>query len=98
MHKRTGWYFLALVVLLVDQFTKVYFDSAFRYGEVREVIPGFFNWVLVYNPGAAFSFLSDAGGWQRYFFSLLALAVTVWLGGLIWRVDLEVENLPTVGG
>ena len=85
MHKRTGWYFLALVVLLVDQFTKVYFDSAFRYGEVREVIPGFFNWVLVYNPGAAFSFLSDAGGWQRYFFSLLALAVTVWLGGLIWR-------------
>ena len=52
---------------------------------MREVIPGFFNWVLVYNPGAAFSFLSDAGGWQRYFFSLLALAVTVWLGGLIWH-------------
>lgn len=43
----------------------------------------FFNLALVFNPGAAFSFLSDAGGWQRWFFVALALAVSVWLTLLI---------------
>ena len=47
---------------------------------MREVIPGLFNFVLVYNPGAAFSFLADAGGWQKFFFTALAFAVSGWLG------------------
>ena len=49
-----------------------------RPGEVRYVAP-FWNWVLTFNPGAAFSFLADAGGWQRWFFTALALGVSGWI-------------------
>ncbi len=49
-----------------------------RYGETIYVAP-FWNWVLTFNPGAAFSFLADQPGWQRWFFTLLALAVSTWI-------------------
>jgi signal peptidase II len=45
----------------------------------------FFNWVLTFNPGAAFSFLSDAGGWQRWFFTVLALAISAWIVSILPR-------------
>ncbi len=45
----------------------------------------FFNWVLTFNPGAAFSFLSDAGGWQRWFFTVLALAIAAWIVSILPR-------------
>lgn len=67
-------------------------DQAIKWGLVQTrqlhdsiaIVPGF-NWVYVLNPGAAFSFLADAGGWQRYFFTALALAVSTVLGVLLWR-------------
>ena len=83
--RRWLWLALACLAITLDQLSKTYFNTTYHYGEVREVIPGFFNFTLVYNPGAAFSFLADAGGWQKYLFTLLAFVVVGWLGQGIWR-------------
>ena len=80
MHKVARWFALSALVIVLDQWSKTYFNSAYQYGEIREVIPGLLNFVLAYNPGAAFSFLADAGGWQKFFFTGLAFAVSGWLG------------------
>ena len=85
MPKAVRWFVLSALVIVLDQLSKVYFNGAYQYGEVREVIPGLFNFVLVYNPGAAFSFLADAGGWQKFFFTALAFSVSGWLGWQMLR-------------
>lgn len=76
------WLVLALAVILLDQLTKQLAEAYLVYAEPLAVLPSF-NLTLLYNRGAAFSFLNDAGGWQRWFFvsvSLLAsLALLVWL-------------------
>ena len=77
-----GWYALAACTVLVDQLTKLAISRIFAYGEQVAVTP-FFNLVHVLNPGAAFSFLANAGGWQRYFFIVLGLAVSAWLGRML---------------
>ncbi|GGY21441.1 signal peptidase II [Paludibacterium paludis] len=82
---RAVWFVLAFVVIVLDQLTKVWVNGSFQYGEVRPVIDGVFNLTLAYNRGAAFSFLADAGGWQRHFFTLFALGVSGWLGWQILR-------------
>jgi len=71
-----SWLGLAFLIVLADQFTKVLVVGYFQYGESREVF-SFFNLVRVHNTGAAFSFLANAGGWQRWFFVCLGLAVAV---------------------
>lgn len=70
---------VAVFVFAIDIATK---EAVFRSFTLRESIPitSFFNLGHWLNPGAAFSFLSGAGGWQRYFFSALAVAVITWLG------------------
>ncbi|HUL91481.1 MAG TPA: signal peptidase II [Burkholderiales bacterium] len=73
------WLALAALVALADQATKSAISASLRIGEARG-ITGFFNLVLAHNRGAAFSFLSDAGGWQRALFigiAVLATAVIV---------------------
>ena len=60
------WLWLSLAVIGLDQFTKQLIETRFAFRESLEVLP-FFNLTLVYNEGAAFSFLSDQGGWQRWF-------------------------------
>lgn len=72
------WLALAGVVSLADFLSKAWVISAFHLHESLAVT-SFFNLVLVFNPGASFSFLADAGGWQRWFFVVLALAISVWL-------------------
>ncbi len=75
------WLGLALIVLIADQFTKVLVVGFYQLG-ASTPITGFFNLVRAHNSGAAFSFLSDASGWQRWFFSiigLLAAVLLVWL-------------------
>jgi len=72
------WLILSGVVIALDQFTKVLLTSTFRLGESLKLTP-FFDLVLVLNRGAAFSFLSDAGGWQRWFFIALALIISIWI-------------------
>jgi signal peptidase II len=72
---------VSVVLVLADQWTKYAITSNLRYGE-SVAITSFFNLVLVYNKGAAFSFLSDAGGWQRVFFigiTCVAIVVLSWL-------------------
>lgn len=71
------WLAIAAAIVVLDQVTKGAISASLRPGEVREIAP-FFNLVLVHNRGAAFSFLSDAGGWQRgMFVGIAALAVAV---------------------
>lgn len=72
------WYGVAAGAFIADQFAKLAVVRTYAYGEQVEVTP-FFNFVHVLNPGAAFSFLAGAGGWQRYFFIALGLAVSAWL-------------------
>jgi signal peptidase II len=76
------WLGLSGLIIVLDQLAKFWVVSALRLGQSIE-LTSFFNLVFVYNPGAAFSFLSDAGGWQRWFFVGLALAVSAWLTLLI---------------
>ena len=70
------WLALALVLLIADQFTKVLVLGSFQLGDSR-VVTSFFNLVRVHNAGAAFSFLADASGWQRWFFTGLGVAAAV---------------------
>ncbi len=75
------WYVLAIVVIVLDQISKHWVSAALTYGEPVVFTP-FFNFTLLHNPGAAFSFLSDAGGWQRWFFTVVAAVISVVL--VIW--------------
>ncbi|MBL8310080.1 MAG: lipoprotein signal peptidase [Burkholderiales bacterium] len=70
---------LALIasIIVADQASKLFFHTRFEPGERVNVLP-FFDWILTYNTGAAFSFLAGAGGWQRWFFVVLALVVSLW--------------------
>ena len=90
MHARNikPWLWLAGIVILLDQLSKWIALGALRPGETRYVAP-FWNWVLTFNPGAAFSFLSDAGGWQRWFFTVVSLAVSGWIVTLLRRHSSE---------
>ncbi|EJN40031.1 signal peptidase II [Pseudomonas sp. NPDC089395] len=80
---RLAWLWLSLVVLVLDQATKLYFNNALSMYQQIVVIPDYFSWTLAYNTGAAFSFLADSSGWQRWLFALIAVVVSgvlvVWL-------------------
>jgi signal peptidase II len=78
------WLGLSAVIVVLDQITKLVVTRAFTLHERLEVTP-FFNLVLVHNRGAAFSFLSDAGGWQRELFIFIALAAALWIAWLLRR-------------
>nr|WP_311527825.1 signal peptidase II [uncultured Ralstonia sp.] len=83
-HGLGPWLGLAVIWILLDQLTKVAILKTFTYGESRPVT-GFFNLVLAYNKGAAFSFLAAAGGWQRWFFTGLGVAAAVFIIWLLKR-------------
>ena len=80
-----GWLSLAVVVVLLDQLTKWLVLRSFSFAQRRPVIDGFFDLTLVYNKGAAFSFLANAGGWQRWFFTGIGVAAAVFILYLLWR-------------
>ena len=82
------WLWLAGFVITLDQISKWIVLASLRPGESRYVAP-FFNWVLTFNTGAAFSFLSDAGGWQRWFFTVLALGVSAWIVSMLRKHSSE---------
>ncbi|MCJ8340800.1 MAG: signal peptidase II [Pseudomonadales bacterium] len=82
------WLWLSALVLATDRLTKVIAESTLQEYEISPVITGFFDFTLLYNPGAAFSFLASAGGWQRWLFSLLAVVMSVVL--VIW-----IKRTPT---
>lgn len=77
---RPVWFWLVLAggVIALDQASKLMILAAFQHGE-QLALTSFFNLVLAYNPGAAFSFLAGAGGWQKWFFTLIAVAISGWI-------------------
>ncbi|MGN6827134.1 signal peptidase II [Paucibacter sp. M5-1] len=90
--RNAPWYSLAIAVLIGDQAAKTYIDMTTPLGWSHEVT-SFFNLVHVLNPGAAFSFLAGAGGWQRWFFLAIALAASAWLIWLLSRPLQKLEGL-----
>ena len=72
------WLALSALVIVLDQASKAWIMSVFRLGESMTITP-FLDLVLVFNPGAAFSFLSSAAGWQRWLFVTLALGISAWI-------------------
>tara|TARA_R110002074_G_scaffold148641_1_gene300146 strand:+ start:812 stop:1297 length:486 start_codon:yes stop_codon:yes gene_type:complete len=79
------WYLLALFIIVIDQLTKFWVTQMFAYGETFELLP-ILNMTLVHNTGAAFSFLSDAGGWQRWFFVIISMVVSTILAVWLYRL------------
>ena len=79
------WYVIAVFVLIADQVTKSAVVAEFYLGQ-RDIVSSFFNLVYVRNYGAAFSFLSDAGGWQRWFFAILSTVVSAVIAVWIFRL------------
>ncbi|MDQ6685849.1 MAG: signal peptidase II [Pseudomonadota bacterium] len=76
------WLGIAAIVIVVDQLTKLAIAAAFQLGEARTLTP-FFDLVRAHNAGAAFSFLRDAGGWQRWFFIALGSAAALFI---VWML------------
>ncbi len=97
------WLLLSAVVIGLDQWSKQWVLTSLPEFQPVPVIEGYWNWYRTYNPGAAFSFLANAGGWQKYFFAVLAIGIsgllTYWLSRTArghWR-----EALPfslVIGG
>jgi signal peptidase II len=76
------WLGLALIIFLFDQFTKTLILGHYKLGD-STYVTSFFNVVRVHNAGAAFSFLSTAGGWQRWFFTGIGIVATVFI---VWML------------
>ncbi|OSI14160.1 signal peptidase II [Neisseria dumasiana] len=84
--KMKYWLLIAAAIVL-DQITKVAVLQNFEFAERLNVIPHIFDLTLVFNTGAAFSFLADAGGWQKYFFLGLAVVISFYLARGIVKDD-----------
>lgn len=83
---------ITIIVIIADQATKWIANTQLEYHQAMTVLP-YFEWYLSYNSGAAFSFLADAGGWQRWFFMVLAITISIVL--FIWIKKLEKDEKLT---
>jgi len=86
------WLWITLLVVVLDQITKTVAVDSLELYQPAAVFPGF-NFTLMYNKGAAFSFLSDAAGWQRWFFTVIAIGVSI--GIVIWLKRLPADHRLT---
>ena len=87
---RTGailWFALALLVILADQASKAWANDVLAASGIQ--VTGVFNLVLLRNTGSAFSFLADAGGWQKLLFSAVAIGVSAAMAAVIWKHSAE---------
>ena len=85
---------ISLLVIVLDQITKQIAQTSLPFHQLVDVIPGF-DWYLTYNTGAAFSFLADAGGWQRWFFTIMTIVISAVI--LFWIKQVpENEKLTAV--
>ncbi len=100
--KMLGWLWLSATVVVLDLFTKYLATQLLDYAISVPMIPGFFNFTLLHNTGAAFSFLADQSGWQRWFFAALAVGVSIvlvrWLATLANDRWLAVSIALVLGG
>tara|TARA_R110002050_G_scaffold57423_5_gene129305 strand:+ start:227302 stop:227769 length:468 start_codon:yes stop_codon:yes gene_type:complete len=92
---------LTSVVIVLDQVSKWLMVSWLSLHETFAVVP-FFNLTMAHNPGAAFSFLADAGGWQKWFFiglaSIVSIALLIWLKKLKPHAKLEAASIAMILG
>lgn len=84
------WLWVSFLALALDQASKIAVKSSMSLRESIEIMP-FFNFTYVHNTGAAFSFLADAGGWQRWLFAGLALIISVAIG--VWMSKLKQQEV-----
>ena len=84
------WLWLALAVFVVDIATKQLAEALLVYAQPVKILP-VFDLMLVYNPGAAFGFLADKPGWQRWFFTFVSLSVSIML--IVWLKRLPREQI-----
>ena len=87
---KLAWVWLSLIVIAADQISKHWFVANLDLYEQIVVIPDLFSWTLAYNRGAAFSFLANEAGWQRWFFAVIAVAVSIIL--TVWLKRLKVNE------
>ncbi|SDO81284.1 signal peptidase II [Pseudomonas jinjuensis] len=87
---RLAWLWLTVLVFVLDQASKAFFQSELTLYQQIVVIPDLFSWTLAYNTGAAFSFLADGSGWQRWLFALIAIVVSVVL--VVWLKRLKASE------
>lgn len=80
------WIWIAVVVVIMDQLTKYIASTSLEMYQPIAVMP-MFNWTLMHNPGAAFSFLANESGWQRWFFAVIAVVVSIVI--VLWIKRLE---------
>lgn len=80
------WIWIAVVVVILDQLTKYIASTSLEIYQPVAVMP-MFNWTLMHNTGAAFSFLANENGWQRWFFAVIAVVVSVVI--VLWIKRLE---------
>jgi len=78
------WLLLSAAIIIADQWSKAWVLSSLPEYQPVVVIEGFWNWFRTYNTGAAFSFLSDAGGWQLWFFTALAVGISGLMAYWMW--------------
>ena len=92
---------VAIIIIALDQWTKYLASTELSYGLPVEILP-VFNFTLQHNTGAAFSFLADAGGWQRWFFAiisaLVSIVLVVWLSRLRADQSLMIASLSCILG
>ncbi|KTT21096.1 peptidase A8 [Pseudomonas oryzihabitans] len=88
------WLALSVVVILLDQLSKAYFQNNLSLYQQVSIIPDLFSWTLAYNTGAAFSFLADHSGWQRWFFAGIAVVVSVVL--VVWLKRLRNDTWTAI--
>ena len=87
---RLPWLWLSLLVFLLDQASKLFFENSLSLYQQIVVIPDYFSWTLAYNKGAAFSFLASESGWQRWFFAAIAVVVSAVL--VVWLKRLKAHE------
>jgi signal peptidase II len=80
-----SWLLLSVAVIGLDQWSKQWVMGSLPEYTAVPVVDGFWNWYRTYNTGAAFSFLSDAGGWQKWLFTALALSISGWMAYWLHR-------------
>ncbi len=90
------WLWISLLVIAVDQLTKLWIERTMVLGDSFAVLP-VFDIVRAHNSGAAFSFLADAGGWQRWAFSVLAVGVSIALVFWLRKLALATQGLLAFG-
>ncbi len=93
--KKLPWFGLSLLVLVLDQLSKAWASDTLTFGIPETFLP-YFNFTLLHNYGAAFSFLANAGGWQSWLFGIVAFVVSVFL--ILWILSVELSKKYELAG